>query len=319
MKNTPLMLALGFALISCNPAEQHQQNKKEQPQQQQALVSKLDPAHYGDFVLKDAYEQRKSGADWLAITISRVNERQVEVKVRSRADKKKPTCTLDRLGQIESPDVVRVRIDDKSALLKFSGQQLQVLPASDDDAGILQYVCSGGGSLAGTYEQVQSLDAATLDARQFVRNFFNAGTGIEMAQEGQKLSVALYGEKRNETLQFPVEGTVYNMESENLPGDGSLAIMVYSKGEKQAVKGFLITPDAQIETIEIPRPENLADAYPNFHGHDEYALVENTLIHRYQQYQDGKANGTMTQVQYKLKTTDGQWRFIKDKVVSYPL
>jgi hypothetical protein len=42
------------------------------------------------------YDQRAEGFDWVGITIKSEQASSITIQVRSRADKKKPTCTLDK-------------------------------------------------------------------------------------------------------------------------------------------------------------------------------------------------------------------------------
>jgi hypothetical protein len=56
-------------------------------------------------------------------------------------------------------------------------------------------------------------------------------------------------------------------------------------------------------------------------GHDEFELVENTLVRRYPVYKEGDSNADPTggyrQFQYKLEPGEAGWIFRLDRVVEY--
>ena len=58
-----------------------------------------------------------------------------------------------------------------------------------------------------------------------------------------------------------------------------------------------------------------------YRGHDEFAVVENTLVRRFPVYKDSDADSAPTggtrQFQYKLKQGKASWALELDRVVSY--
>jgi hypothetical protein len=56
-------------------------------------------------------------------------------------------------------------------------------------------------------------------------------------------------------------------------------------------------------------------------GHDEFAVVENTLVRRFPVYKDGDSNaapsGGVRQLQYKLKPGEANWQLKLDRRVEY--
>jgi hypothetical protein len=56
-------------------------------------------------------------------------------------------------------------------------------------------------------------------------------------------------------------------------------------------------------------------------GHDEFAVVEGTLVQRFPLYREGDANarptGKIRQLQYKLKAGEAGWVLRLDRSVEY--
>ena len=75
-----VILILGsIIIIACN-------------QQTKNTANKLSFDKYlGDYVT-DSYENRSEGYDWVAVTLDTLGINQYQVIVRSRSDRKKPTC-----------------------------------------------------------------------------------------------------------------------------------------------------------------------------------------------------------------------------------
>jgi hypothetical protein len=56
-------------------------------------------------------------------------------------------------------------------------------------------------------------------------------------------------------------------------------------------------------------------------GHDDFAVVEGTLVRRFPVYKDGDHNaapsGGVRQLQYKLRPGEANWQLKLDRVVEY--
>jgi len=56
-------------------------------------------------------------------------------------------------------------------------------------------------------------------------------------------------------------------------------------------------------------------------GHDEFAVIENTLVQRFPIYKKGDSNakptGKTRQVQYKITAEEAGWTLKIDKVLEY--
>ena len=58
----------------------------------------------GNYVSEE-YSNRNEGYDWLAVSVTERENNQLNISVRSRADKKKPTCKFDAIAR---------KVDDKT-------------------------------------------------------------------------------------------------------------------------------------------------------------------------------------------------------------
>lgn len=118
----------------------------------------------GNYVTAD-YDKRAEGFDWVGVTIKSEQDSSITIQVRSRADKKKPTCTLDKNATKIKEGVYQASLQGKNVLFTFDGTSLTIAPEKSEDEGVLNYYCSGGGSLAGTYKRIaEALDATQVDS-----------------------------------------------------------------------------------------------------------------------------------------------------------
>ena len=106
----------------------------------------------------DGYEKRQEGYDWVLFNIQEKTDGRFDIKVRSRTDIKKPTCTYEGIGQLKTPDILVAPLEDGKVnmTLTLKGNTIDVWMDSEnfDDRFLLMRYCSGGGSLAGKYYEV---------------------------------------------------------------------------------------------------------------------------------------------------------------------
>jgi len=71
----------------------------------------------------------------------------------------------------------------------------------------------------------------------------------------------------------------------------------------------------------LPSVAENAEASNGYMGHDEFAIVESTLVQRFPIYKPGDSNANPTggtrQIQYKLKDGEAMRKFVVDQVVEY--
>ena len=108
-----------------------------------------------DYATAD-YDKRVQGYDWVGVMVRADGDRQIDIKVRSRSDIKKPTCHFDGKATLMGQDtahgtIFQAKVNDSTAFFQFKGDTL-VIDSSGKYA--LNYFCSGGGSLAGEYKKL---------------------------------------------------------------------------------------------------------------------------------------------------------------------
>jgi hypothetical protein len=130
----------------------------------------------------------------------------------------------------------------------------------------------------------------------------------------------------NTLIERQIEGTVTNAEVADLNVDGSPELYVYVTSAGSGSHGSLVAYAANkgkslSEIYLLPPMEEDKAAAKGYVGHDEFAVVENTLVRRFPVYKDGDTNSQPTggtrQIQYKLKAGEAGWILRPDKIVNY--
>jgi hypothetical protein len=298
---------------------------------QTKLSTTSNSSFIGDFV-SESYFKRNEGNDWVAFTVRSLNDSTLHISVRSRADKKKPTCRFDA-------DIIKVgnatwtsNIEGKKIRFSFSDASLTVEAEDTKDKSILSYYCSGGGSLAGTYRKInEPLDRSMIDSLVFHQililqniSFDISTTGEGSVQQLRVQPIGLLIDNRVETM--PVEGSVTGAEIGDLNADGSPEVLIYTvsagSGSYGDVIGFSVNNKKSMSRIYFPNIHEDPKANKGFMGHDSFAIVENTLVQRFRIYNEGDTNSKPTggyrQIQYKLKNGEASRKFVVDKIVDFP-
>ena len=108
-----------------------------------------------DYATAD-YDKRVQGYDWVGVMVRADSDRQIDIKVRSRSDIKKPTCHFDGKATLMGQDtahgtIFQAKVNDSNTFFQFKDDTLII---DSPDKYALNYFCSGGGSLAGEYKKL---------------------------------------------------------------------------------------------------------------------------------------------------------------------
>ena len=108
-----------------------------------------------DYATAD-YDKRVQGYDWVGVMVRADGDRQIDIKVRSRSDIKKPTCHFDGKATLMGQDtahgmIFQSKVNDSTTFFQFKDDTLII---DSPDKYALNYFCSGGGSLAGEYKKL---------------------------------------------------------------------------------------------------------------------------------------------------------------------
>ena len=126
-------------------------------------------------------------------------------------------------------------------------------------------------------------------------------------------------------LDKEIDGTIADIEVADLNVDGSPEIYIYVTSAGSGSYGSLVAYSANkkksLSEIYIPDIHDDKAASKGYMGHDEFRVVENTLVRRFPVYKENdtnsKATGGMRQIQYKLKAGEAGWILRPDKTINY--
>ncbi|UQD56761.1 PliI family lysozyme inhibitor of I-type lysozyme [Flavobacterium sp. K5-23] len=285
----------------------------------------------GNYVSTE-YSKRKQGYDWIAVLVTPISDNGLHISVRSRADKKKPSCTFDSDAQKINETTYQSEIDGKNIFFTFYKNRINISTEKEEDHFILNYFCSGGGTLLGNYNKIdESFDKAQMDPRVFNKSLSlqNIHFDISTTGEGsiQQLIIQPYGLTiDNSKISMTIDGSVTNAEIEDLNSDGFPEILIYTtsagSGSYGNVIGYSVNNGKSISQIYFPPISENPKANKGYMGHDSFGIVETTLVQRFQTYKEGDPNvsptGVIRQIQYKLKDGQDSRKFVVDKIVEFP-
>ncbi|MGB5394018.1 MAG: PliI family lysozyme inhibitor of I-type lysozyme [Lutimonas sp.] len=151
---------------------------------------------------------------------------------------------------------------------------------------------------------------------------------IKASGEGsiQQLSIQPEGlEIDNQKITLEIEGQVTNAEIEDLNSDGSPEILIYivsaGSGSYGNVIGYSVNNRKSMSQIYFPDLFDNKEASSGYMGHDEFAIVETTLVRRFPVYNEGDTNnnptGGLRQIGYKLKDGEASRVFEIGKIYDF--
>lgn len=129
----------------------------------------------------------------------------------------------------------------------------------------------------------------------------------------------------NGPITRETDGQVVLAEIADLNIDNSPEIYVYTQSAGSGSYGGLIAYAANdrksLSEIYLPPIAEIPQASTGYMGHDEFRVVESTLVQRFPVYKQGDTNAEPTggtrQLQYKLAKGEAGWVLRVDRVVEY--
>ena len=282
----------------------------------------------GNFVTSE-YQNRGEGYDWVAVKVNELTDSILQISVRSRADNKKPTCTFDaKAFKTPAKNTFKSSVEGYNIFFVFDADSLLITGETEQDNMMLGYFCSGGASLAGVYRKIsEPLDTAQIDKVLFRKalnynefNFFIEVYGNDLTIQPVGLTID------NQMVTHKIDGTVMNAEVGDLNIDGYPEVLVYiqsaGSGSYGSVIGYSVNNGKSMSMIsDLPQVAENPEAGTGYMGHDEFAIVESTLVQRFPIYKPGDSNAKPTggtrQIQYKLKDGEAMRQFVVDQIVEY--
>lgn len=175
-----------------------------------------------------------------------------------------------------------------------------------------------------------ALFVATTAAAPFEQSLELQGIGFRVqcpnAGSINRVSITATGlAKENAVIEREADGIVTGAEIADLDADGAPEIYVYTHSAGSGTYGGLIAyavgEGDSLSEILLPPIEDDAEAARGYMGHDDLAVVENSLLRRFPVYREGDTNaapsGGMRQIQYKLVAGESGWVLRKDRIVEY--
>jgi len=132
-------------------------------------------------------------------------------------------------------------------------------------------------------------------------------------------------EADNTPITRETDGRVVLAEVADLNVDNSPEVYVYTQSAGSGSYGGLIAYAANdrksLSEIYLPPVAENPEASKGYMGHDEFRVVESTLVQRFPVYKEGDTNAAPTggtrQLQYKLAAGEAGWVLRVDKIVEY--
>ena len=152
--------------------------------------------------------------------------------------------------------------------------------------------------------------------------------GVTCANEGSvnTLHIVPVGlETDNSPIVRTIDGTVTGAEVADLNVDGSPEIYVYvtsaGSGSYGSLVAYSVNRRKSLSEIYLPPIIENKMASKGYMGHDELAVGEGALLHRFPVYRDtdtnAKPTGGTRQLQYKLVPGEAGWVLKVDRMVEY--
>jgi len=129
----------------------------------------------------------------------------------------------------------------------------------------------------------------------------------------------------NAPITREVDGQVVGAEVADLNVDGSPELYVYLQSAGSGSYGSLVAYAANkkksLSEVSLPPIADDPKASKGYMGHDEFRVVENTLVRRFPVYREGDTNAKPTggtrQIQYKRAAGEAGWILRPNKVVEH--
>ncbi|WP_194767651.1 hypothetical protein [Tamlana sp. I1] len=321
--STNKFLILFLTLITLTSCKDNKKENTNSEQSNEPTATKTEAASSQDIAGNYAtaeYSKRNEGYDWIGVNVSQLNENEINIRVRSRADKKKPTCTFDTKAHKKSNNTYYTAVDGKTVLFTFNAGKLTIATENASDDSALYFYCSGGATFAGEYSKIDgALDASQVDKTAFTKilNLQDIGFNVKSVEKGgqTELTVLAFGldENHGNPQKATFKGHVVDAEVEDLDSDGSPELVVYTKSNDGygSVLGFSTLKKKSMVPIYFPPTSENSKINEGYKGQDEFSLIETTLGQRFP-----TANGTR-QVSYKLKNGEASKVFEVSNVSDY--
>lgn len=283
-------------------------------------ISKFNSKHYGNFVNSD-YENRDEGNDWVAVIVKPIDRFRVKLSVRSRADKKKETCTFDAIGYVSDENTLKVSENGIKIVFTFTDKEVTIATVSEMSADKLTYFCSGGANLADTYSKIDgALDINQIDKTGYSKSLVYNNILFRIEENAGMVTVTPEGLEAGKAESYPVTGEIINAEVDDLNNDTYPELLIYTKSgvnNRGEVIGFSVNNGKSMNRISISKVSDNTETNEGYQGYDEFAMVEGTFIRRFPIYENNEPTEKIRQIQYDLEDNEGMRQLEVNKIMNY--
>jgi hypothetical protein len=320
-----LLLFLVLLLLSCRIEKGKNQDISSQHSPQEAGFKHA--GHYAD----DVYAQRNEGYDWVGVIVEELDNDQIKIAVRSRADKKRPTCTFDAEAFRVNDSTFQAMYNGQAIHFVFSSDSLQIKSLNRGEDLALYFFCSGGATLAGTYQRIDgTLDEGQVDPTSFFRvmELQDVGFNVRVIPNDsiKVMTIFSFGLENRFDESYVVTGyQITDAAVEDMNSDGSPELLVFGKKEDESAEGqvwvFSVNNGLSMSQVYfMPTREN-AQINAGYRGGDEFTMVETYLGQRFPIYLEGDKpghpSGGTRQVMYKLAEGEAMRKLVVHEVTPY--
>jgi len=127
----------------------------------------------------------------------------------------------------------------------------------------------------------------------------------------------------NSPIVREIEGIVTDAEIGDLNGDSYPEIFIYTTSEVNGgyakAYGFSANNGKSMSDIYIPAVADNIEVSKGYKGHDDFGIVEGSLIQRFPIYEEGNStpSGVTRQIQYRLQDGEASRELVIDKTIEY--
>lgn len=142
----------------------------------------------------------------------------------------------------------------------------------------------------------------------------------------QQLTITPYGLSIDNRKQLvEIDGTIVDTEIVDLDSDSFPEILIYTRsagsGSYGDVIGFSVNNGKSMSRIAFNNVTNNKIASQGFMGHDQFKIIETSLVQRFPIYNEGDTNsnptGKIRQIQYKLENAEASKIFVIKNIAEF--
>ena len=269
--------------------------------------------------VSESYFKKDMGYDWVSVSLKDIDAHNAKISIKSRADRKKPTCTFDDVVSKSSNNEYISYKEGKKIIFTLKDDTLSIKSENVEDENILFYFCSGGGSLKGEYKRLyEPLDKKQIDKRNYANTLYYNQYMFFIEESNNTISIFSPNLKySNKPILKKIDGEIIYSEIADMNSDGNPEIYIYTNSLKDKrnyaeLTAFSVNNGVSLSEIYLESLSENKKALENFEGNDEFRVVETTLVRRF----PIKGNKTK-QIQYKLISGEASWQLKVDKILEY--